>query len=81
MESLHELLALHLKGKLEENEVTPALLNVIRQFLKDNNINCDGPSNTILTDLVSQLPDASALEEAMRDTSLDIDLGDLHPKH
>ena len=35
---LHSKLAEVLKEKLEEEEVTPAMLNVARQFLKDNNI-------------------------------------------
>lgn len=35
---LHSKLAEVLKEKLEDTEVSPAFLNVARQFLKDNNI-------------------------------------------
>ena len=35
---LHSKLAEVLKNQLEDPEVTPAFLNVARQFLKDNNI-------------------------------------------
>ncbi len=35
---------------------TPAVLNVVRQFLKDNNIQCQMSNNDDLADLNSALP-------------------------
>lgn len=36
---------------------TPALLNVVRQFLRDNNVSCDGKNpNSDVADLVEDLP-------------------------
>jgi hypothetical protein len=37
--------------------VKAAELNVIRQFLKDNNISCDGQYSQTLQDIVAQLPE------------------------
>ena len=36
---------------------TPALLNVARQFLRDNGITCDGPRSPKLTSLADSLAD------------------------
>lgn len=40
--------------------VTPAVLNVARQFLRDNNIECAGASNKDIMGLVEELPFESA---------------------
>jgi len=37
--ALHGALAKHFVKELETGELTPAMLNTIRQFLRDNNIN------------------------------------------
>jgi hypothetical protein len=60
MKGLHTTLLKLLQNILEndsEKLVTPAMLNVARQFLKDNNINCDGRVNDDFSRLVDLLPE------------------------
>lgn len=52
---LHAALANSLKDKLASGEATAADLNVVRQFLKDNGIDCYGKAN----------PDVASLAEKM----------------
>ena len=42
---LHGLLARTLAEHIKSGEATPAHLNVARQFLRDNNIECLGTNN------------------------------------
>ena len=53
---LHGLLARHLAEILKSGEATPAHLNVARQFLRDNNIECLGANNADIKSLVEELP-------------------------
>ena len=53
---LHGLLARTLAETLRSGEATPAHLNVVRQFLRDNNIECFGANNEDIKSLVEELP-------------------------
>lgn len=52
------------KLKDEPESLSPAELNTIRQFLKDNNISCDFSSSGEITRLIDALPDFNK-EEAL----------------
>lgn len=54
---LHMGLALLLKEKLEEGTISASELNVLRQFLKDNQISAQPVAGTPFGDLVASLPD------------------------
>ncbi len=41
LSALHEELADFLRQRLKSEDVTASDLNVVRQFLKDNGVNCD----------------------------------------
>jgi len=56
MGELHGILARHLAEILKSGEATPAHLNVARQFLRDNNIECLGTNNEDIKSLVEELP-------------------------
>ena len=56
MGELHGILARHLAEILKSGEATPAHLNVARQFLRDNNIECLGTNNENIKSLVEELP-------------------------
>lgn len=56
MGELHGLLARHLADVLVSGDATPAHLNVIRQFLRDNNIECMGTNNEDIKSLTEELP-------------------------
>ena len=53
---LHGLLARTLAEHIKSGEATPAHLNVARQFLRDNNIECLGTNNEDIKSLVEELP-------------------------
>lgn len=53
---LHDLFAKTLYRKLLSGECTPSELNVIRQFLKDNSIECIGEENENIQDILKGLP-------------------------
>lgn len=58
MEALHGLLCKILTNELQNaEEVTPALLNVARQFLRDNNIEGTAQDSDYFEALVEALPD------------------------
>lgn len=61
LSELHAELAKVLKKGLgfvdEEGKPNPALLNVARQFLKDNKIESEAPKGSPLGDLVDDLPE------------------------
>lgn len=54
--SLHGMFAQFLMTKLQSGDVKPAELSVIRQFLKDNGIECIGEMNNDMLDLAGELP-------------------------
>lgn len=56
MGELHGLLARQLKEVILSGEATPAHLNVARQFLRDNNIECMGTANEDVRSLTEALP-------------------------
>lgn len=56
LNELHDALKLQLLEKIKAGEATASDLNVARQFLKDNGINCDGPSDPACKSLVDSLP-------------------------
>ena len=56
LEQLHDLLTQELLKRIQEGEATPALLNVARQFLRDNGIESLALPGSPLGDLLSQLP-------------------------
>ena len=59
---LHGLLARTLAETLRSGEASPAHLNVARQFLRDNNIECLGANNDDIKSLVEELPFTSTEE-------------------
>jgi len=54
---LHEGLAAHLKWKLDDGTISVSELNVLRQFLKDNQVSAQPVEGTPFGDLAAQLPD------------------------
>lgn len=54
--SLHGMFAQFLRTRLQSGDVKPAELSVIRQFLKDNGIECIGEMNNDMLDLAGELP-------------------------
>jgi hypothetical protein len=56
LEDLHELLAKTLLDKIKDPEVKSADLNVARQFLKDNNIDCIPRQGNSIGKLAEELP-------------------------
>ena len=55
LEQLHEVLTQELLTRIQAGEVAPALLNVARQFLRDNGIESLALPGSPLNDLLSQL--------------------------
>lgn len=53
---IHALLTNKFKEILNNEKVTASELNVIRQFLKDNNIECDGTKNEQIQSVFDDLP-------------------------
>ena len=53
---LHGLFAQHLLNRLKSGEVTTQELNTIRQFLKDNGIECIRKMNSTIMDITAHLP-------------------------
>lgn len=54
--SLHGVFAKFLSEKLASGEASAAELNCIRQFLKDNGIDCIGQANADINSIVVDLP-------------------------
>ena len=54
---LHSELADYLLDKLREGDENPATINIIRQFLKDNQITAQPVECTAFGELAKQLPD------------------------
>lgn len=63
LSSLHGLLAEVLLNKLRTGDLEKGDLNVIRQFLKDNSIDCYGPENRTFNDIASELPKFEGMDE------------------
>lgn len=53
---MHGLFASFLLEKLKSGDIKAAELNIIRQFLKDNNIECIGDYNSTILDITEYLP-------------------------
>ena len=53
---IHEMLADQMLELLKSGEVTSAEMNVIRQFLKDNNIDAIPRDDSPLGDIMKSLP-------------------------
>lgn len=53
---LHGVFAKCLSDKLKSGEVTGPELNCIRQFLKDNGIDCVGTANEDINSIAEDLP-------------------------
>ena len=61
---LHGLLSQYFSARLNSGEaLTSSELNVIRQFLKDNGIDCVGTENPVLNDITKNLPSFVSPEE------------------
>lgn len=56
LSELHSIFAITLLNKLRDGDIKPSELNIIRQFLKDNSIECIGEFNNTLIDLSKELP-------------------------
>ncbi len=61
LETLHECLAKELLGKIKSGEAKAGDLNVARQFLKDNGIECIPVENNPMEELMNNLPDLDAI--------------------
>lgn len=62
LEQLHAALAAHLLTCIKQGEPAPALLNVARQFLKDNGIESLSVPGSPIHDLLSSLPDFDSMQ-------------------
>ena len=61
---LHGMLASYFQTRLQSGEpLAPSELNTIRQFLKDNGIDCIGSENPALNDITQNLPVFEMVEE------------------
>ena len=61
LETLHECLAKELLGKIKSGEAKAGDLNVARQFLKDNGVECIPVENNPMEELMNNLPDLDAV--------------------
>ena len=61
LETLHECLAKELLGKIKSGEAKAGDLNVARQFLKDNGIECIPVESNPMQELMENLPDLDAI--------------------
>ena len=61
MKTLHYELAKDLLDKVRSGEAKAGDLNVARQFLKDNGIECIPVENNPMEDLMNNLPDLDAV--------------------
>jgi hypothetical protein len=57
LSNLHAGLAQHLHDRLSDGDITAGELNILRQFLKDNQISAQPVEGTPFGELVSALPD------------------------
>ena len=61
LETLHTVLIENLLDKVKSGEAKPGDLNVARQLLKDNGIECIPTANNPMEDLMSNLPDLDVI--------------------
>lgn len=59
---LHEEIGKILLTRIKNGEATPADISNAIKFLKDNGINCDGMKNTVISDIITDLPSIEELE-------------------
>ena len=64
LESLHTALVQELLGRIRAGDAKPSDLNVARQFLKDNGIECIATQGSKMEDLMINLPDLDAVPVA-----------------
>lgn len=57
LKSLHEMLCRELTRRLAAGDMKASELNVVRQFLKDNNVDSLGHDNNLVEDMMKSLPD------------------------
>ena len=55
--ALHGALGKEFLRRIENGQASPSDLNAARQYLKDNNISCDGPRSPGMNALMDSLPD------------------------
>ena len=61
LETLHTVLIENLLDKVKSGEAKPGDLNVARQLLKDNGIECIPTEKSPMEDLMSNLPDLNII--------------------
>ena len=61
LENLHTVLIENLLDKVKSGEAKAGDLNVARQLLKDNGIECIPTANNPMEDLMSSLPDLDVI--------------------
>ena len=61
LETLHTVLIENLLDKVKSGEAKPGDLNVARQLLKDNGIECIPTEKSPMEDLMSNLPDLDVI--------------------
>ena len=61
LENLHTVLIENLLDKVKSGEAKAGDLNVARQLLKDNGIECIPTANNPMEDLMSNLPDLDVI--------------------
>ena len=61
LNTLHLCLAKELLGKIKSGEAKAGDLNVARQFLKDNGVECIPVENNAMEELMNNLPDLDAV--------------------
>ena len=66
LESLHTVLIQELLNRIRTGDATPSDLNVARQFLKDNGIECLPVQESPFGDLMASLPDLEAIHPLER---------------
>ena len=66
LESLHTVLIQELLNRIRTGDATPSDLNVARQFLKDNGIECLPVPESPFGDLMASLPDLEAVHPLER---------------
>ena len=66
LESLHTVLVQELLNRIRAGDAKPSDLNVARQFLKDNGIECLPVPESPFGDLMASLPDLEAIHPLER---------------
>ena len=66
LESLHTVLVQELLDRIRAGDAKPSDLNVARQFLKDNGIECLPVPESPFGDLMASLPDLEAVHPLER---------------